>query len=65
MHRPGEDAAGNKNGHKPTLKNVTEVRTTLGLLGYLPSSLDPHFLKMAKPLTDLLGKGREWVWNQC
>jgi len=40
-----------------TLKNIKEVRSTLGLLGY-PLSLDPELLKdRQNPLQILLGKG--------
>jgi len=39
------------------------VRSTLGLLGYHHPWI-PNFSKIAKPLTDLLGKGREFVWDQ-
>jgi len=46
-----------------TLKNVKEVRSTLGLLGYHRPWI-PNFSKIAKPLTDLLGKGREFAWDQ-
>jgi len=45
------------------LKNVKEVRSTLGLLGYHRPWI-PNFSKIAKPLTDLLGKGREFAWDQ-
>src|SRR5712672_693497 len=46
-----------------TLKNVKEVRSTLGLLGYhRPWIL--NFSKITKPLMDLLGKGREFAWDQ-
>jgi len=46
-----------------TLKNVKEVRSTLGLLGYHCPWI-PNFSKIAKPLMDLLGKGREFAWDQ-
>jgi len=46
-----------------TLKNVKEVRSTLGLLGYHRPWI-PNFSKIAKPLMDLLGKGREFAWDQ-
>jgi len=46
-----------------TLKNVKEVHSTLGLLGYHCPWI-PNFSKIAKPLTDLLGKGKEFVWDQ-
>jgi len=39
------------------------VRSTLGLLGYHRPWI-PNFSKIAKPLTDLLGKGREFAWDQ-
>jgi hypothetical protein len=45
-----------------TLKNIKEVRSTLGLLGYHRQWI-PNFAKIAKPLTDLLQKGREFAWN--
>jgi len=55
------DPAKNRRHQKigpPHLKNVKEVRSTLGLLGYHRPWI-PNFSKIAKPLTDLLGKGRE------
>jgi len=46
-----------------TLKSVKEVRSTLGLLGYHCPWI-PNFAKIAKPLTDLLQKGRAFTWDQ-
>jgi Reverse transcriptase (RNA-dependent DNA polymerase) len=40
-----------------TLKNVKEVRSTLGLIGYHRPWI-PNFAQIAKPLTDLLKKGK-------
>jgi hypothetical protein len=45
-----------------TLKTVKEVRSTLGLLGYHRPWI-PNFVQIAKPLTDLLQKGKEFVWG--
>src|SRR5712672_160342 len=46
-----------------TLNSVKEVRSTLGLLGYHRPWI-PNFAKIAKPLTDLLQKGRAFAWDQ-
>jgi len=46
-----------------TLNSVKEVRSTLGLLGYHRPWI-PNFAKVAKPLTDLLQKGRAFAWDQ-
>jgi len=46
-----------------TLNSVKEVRSTLGLLGYHCPWI-PNFAKIAKPLTDLLQKGRTFAWDQ-
>ena len=45
-----------------TLKNVREVRSTLGVLGFQRPFI-PNFAKIAKPLTDLLKKGIDFVWT--
>ena len=45
-----------------TLNTVKEVRSTLGLLGYHRQWI-PNFARIAKPLTDLLQKGREFAWD--
>jgi RNase H-like domain found in reverse transcriptase/Reverse transcriptase (RNA-dependent DNA polymerase) len=45
-----------------TLKTVKEVRSTLGLLGYHRPWI-PNFARIAKPLTDLLQKGKEFAWD--
>jgi len=48
-----------------TLTTIKEVRSTLGLLRYHRPWI-PNFAKIAKPLTDLLQKGREFAWSeQC
>jgi len=46
-----------------TLNTVKEVRSTLGLLGYHHPWI-PNFAKIAKPLTDLLQKGRAFTWDK-
>ena len=46
-----------------TLNSIKEVRSTLGLLGYHCPWI-PNFAKIAKPLTDLLQKGRAFAWDQ-
>src|ERR1700747_3599372 len=47
-----------------TLHTVKDVRSTLGLLGYHCPWI-PNFTKIAKPLTDLLQKGKEFAWDQA
>ena len=46
-----------------TLNSIKEVRSTLGLLSYHCPWI-PNFAKIAKPLTDLLQKGRAFAWDQ-
>src|SRR5712672_1767139 len=46
-----------------TLNSIKEVQSTLGLLGYHRPWI-PNFAKIAKPLTDLLQKGRAFAWDQ-
>jgi len=46
-----------------TLTTIKEVQSTLGLLGYHCPWI-PNFAKIAKPLTDLLQKGREFAWSK-
>ena len=45
-----------------TLKNVKEVRSTLGVLGFQRPFI-PNFAKTAKPLTDLLKKNSVFNWT--
>jgi RNase H-like domain found in reverse transcriptase/Reverse transcriptase (RNA-dependent DNA polymerase) len=45
-----------------TLKTVKEVQSTLRLLGYHRPWI-PNFVQIAKPLTDLLQKGKEFAWD--
>ena len=45
------------------LLRLIQAAVTLGLLGYHRPWI-PNFSKIAKPLTDLLGKGREFAWDQ-
>jgi hypothetical protein len=45
-----------------TLKTIKEVRSTLRLLGYYRPWI-PNFAWIAKPLTDLLQKGKEFTWD--
>jgi RNase H-like domain found in reverse transcriptase len=47
-----------------TLKNVKEVQSTLGLIGYHHPWI-PNFAQIAKPLTDLLKKGKEFAWEKA
>jgi hypothetical protein len=44
------------------LKFVHHVRSFLGLAGY-DQRFIPNFFKIAKPITDLLKKGKKFVWN--
>ena len=46
-----------------TLNSVKEVRSTLRLLGYHRPWI-PNFARIAKPLTDLLQKGRAFAWDK-
>ena len=45
----------------PTI--VTEIRSFLGLVGYYRRFIE-GFSKIAKPMTSLLEKGREFKWNE-
>jgi hypothetical protein len=47
-----------------TLKNIKEVRSTLGLIGCHHPWI-PNFTQIAKPLTDLLKKGKEFTWEKA
>jgi hypothetical protein len=42
---------------------VTEIRSFLGLVGYYRRFIE-GFSKIAKPMTSLLEKGREWKWEE-
>jgi hypothetical protein len=42
---------------------VTEVRSFLGLAGYYRRFIE-EFSKIAKPMTSLLEKGREFKWDE-
>ena len=42
---------------------VTEIRSFLGLAGYYRRSIE-GFSKIAKPMTSLLEKGREFMWDE-
>jgi hypothetical protein len=42
---------------------VTEIRSFLGLAGYYPRFIE-GFSKIAKPMTSLLEKGREFKWDE-
>jgi hypothetical protein len=42
---------------------VTEIRSFLGLAGYYRRSIE-GFSKIAKPMTSLLEKGREFKWDE-
>jgi hypothetical protein len=43
-------------------KTVTEVRSFLGLVGYYRCCIE-GFSKVAKPMTSLLEKGKEFKWT--
>jgi hypothetical protein len=43
-------------------KTVTEVRSFLGLVGYYRRFIE-GFSKIAKPMTSLLEKGKEFKWT--
>jgi hypothetical protein len=43
-------------------KNVAEIRSFLGLAGYYRRFIE-GFLKIVKPLTSLLEKGKESKWD--
>jgi len=47
----------------PIPKNVTDVKSFLGLAGYYRQFI-PQFSKIAKPLNDLLKKNNIWKWEQ-
>jgi hypothetical protein len=44
-------------------KNTTDVKSFLGLAGYYRKFI-PQFIKIAKPLNDLLKKDVTWKWGQ-
>jgi hypothetical protein len=44
-------------------KNVPEIRSFLGLVGYCRRFIE-CFLKIVKPLTSLLEKGKEFKWDE-
>lgn len=46
-----------------TLRNVKDVRSTLGVLGYQRQFI-PGFARIARPLTDLLKKGTTFTWTE-
>jgi RNase H-like domain found in reverse transcriptase len=45
------------------LKNVKEVRSTLGVLGYQQQFI-PCFAHLAHPLNELLKKNKKFEWNE-
>jgi hypothetical protein len=48
-----------------TLKNIKEVQSTLGVLGFQRPFI-PGFASIARPLTNLLKKGVTFLWtNEC
>ena len=48
-----------------TLKNVKEVRSTLGVLGFQRPFI-PRFADIARPLTNLLKKDTKFLWtSEC
>jgi hypothetical protein len=44
--------------------SVSEVRSFLGLVGYYRRFI-PNFSKAAKPMTELLKKGNNYIWNDA
>jgi len=46
----------------PIPKNTTDVKSFLRLTGYYRKFI-PQFIKIAKPLTELLKKGQKWRWD--
>ena len=46
----------------PTPRNVKDVRAFLGLASFY-RRLVPHFAEVAKPLTELTRKDRQFVWG--
>ena len=48
----------------PTLKNVTEVRSFLGLAGYYRRFVE-GFSKIARPLTNLMKKNAKFQWTDA
>ncbi len=47
-----------------TLKSISQVYSTLGVLGYQRAFIK-DFTKIAKPLTSLLKKGTCFLWNDA
>lgn len=47
----------------PIPTNTRQLKGSLGLAGYYRKFI-PNFSKIAKPLTELLGKNTPFVWNQ-
>ena len=45
------------------LKNVTDIRSFLGLAGYYRRFIE-NFSKIAKPMTELLRNGVPFVWSE-
>jgi hypothetical protein len=48
----------------PIPKNVTDVKSFLGLAGYY-RKFNPQFSEIAKPLNDLLKNNNAWIWEQA
>jgi hypothetical protein len=46
-----------------TPTTVTEIRSFLGLVGYYQRFIE-GFSKIAKPMTSLLEKGKEYKWDE-
>ena len=44
-------------------KNITDIRSFLGLAGYYHPFIK-NFLKIAKPMTELLKNGVPFVWSE-
>jgi len=47
----------------PELQNMKHVQQFLGLANYYNRFIK-HFARIAKPLTDLVGKDRPWKWEK-
>ena len=50
--------------HWKTPRNVTEIKSFLGLAGYYRRFIK-GFSKIAKPLTNLTQKGVKFVWSEA
>ena len=48
----------------PTAKNLSELKSYLGLLNYYGRFL-PNLSSMIQPLNQLQSKGQKWEWSQA